>query len=494
MDNGILNNLQVGKTRWFSDLVDTAKISEARLSEPYKVARVVSYVFTQFDNGYSTSLDAITGGVGNVMVIDKQEYEWDVVMDTDRAVTIHWAKWEGQDINASNYQTILAGAGHTPILIAVEDKWFGPGAVIELDDRRYKLRVSGEPYQDGNLFVYTAYITDGQAASYVPGEFLLPGCQVSRLASAYEEYSEEADILNYNTNFKMRSFLSTVRISADITGHAYSEVMVIALKDPKSGKTSYLWADYQEWLLLREWYKRLERLMVYSTSNRNADGTFSLKGTNGRPVPMFAGVLQQIAPSNRRYYTELTAELLEDFLFDMSYNVLGTNERKFVALTGEMGMREFDRVLKEKAATMNMIDTKFVTGSGQNLTLGGQFQTYQMTGGIELTVKHFPVYDDRVHNRLLHPISGKPIESYRFTFLDCGRRDGEANIVKVVRKDRELVLWNTAGSVAPGEGYGKAVSSSRANAKDGYSIHVLGDVSIMIRDPRACGELIMAVA
>ena len=63
-----------------------------------------------------------------------------------------------------------------------------------------------------------------------------------------------------------------------------------------------------------------------------------------------AGLLQQIAPSNRRYYTELTAELLEDFLFDLSYNILGTNERKFVALTGEMGMREFDRVLKQKAA------------------------------------------------------------------------------------------------------------------------------------------------
>lgn len=50
-----------------------------------------------------------------------------------------------------------------------------------------------------------------------------------------------------------------------------------------------------------------------------------------------AGLLEQIAPSNRRYYTRLTAELLEDFLFDLSYNILGTNERKFVALTGEMG-------------------------------------------------------------------------------------------------------------------------------------------------------------
>nr|DAS01501.1 MAG TPA: hypothetical protein [Caudoviricetes sp.] len=29
--------------------------------------------------------------------------------------------------------------------------------------------------------------------------------------------------------------------------------------------------------------------------------------------------------------------MLEDYLFDLCYNMLGTNERKFVALTGEMG-------------------------------------------------------------------------------------------------------------------------------------------------------------
>ena len=87
------------------------------------------------------------------------------------------------------------------------------------------------------------------------------------------------------------------------------------MKDPKTGKKSYLWSDYQEWTALREWRKRCEKMMVYSKSNRNQDGTFSLKGTNGRPVYLPAGLLEQIAPSNRRYYTELTAELLEDFLF-----------------------------------------------------------------------------------------------------------------------------------------------------------------------------------
>lgn len=490
MENNILNNLQLYKGKWFSDLVDENMLTNALLVEPHKISNVISYVFGTKDDGYSTSLDFLTGGLGKTMVIDQREYEWSVMIDTDRAVNIRRAIFQGTEITADNADTVLAGIGNQPIILYLEDKWFGPGAILEFDDKEFQVRVSGAPYQDGTEWVYTCYVADGQAGSYIPGDLLLPGKQVSRLASAYEEYSEEADILNYNTQFKMRNHLTTVRLSYDITGSAYSTVLAIALKDPKTGKSSYLWADFQEWKALREWKKREERLLVYSKYNAKPDGTTDLMGTNGRPVYIGAGLLQQIAPANKRYYTELTPELLEDFLFDMSYNMLGTNERKFVALTGEMGMREFDRILKERASGFNLIDTKFITGSGQELTLGGQFTTYKMTNGIEMTLKHFPLYDNITYNRKLHPITGKPLESYRFTFLDFGTRDGEANIVKVARKNREFVMWNTSGSVAPGQGYGKAVNVVRSNAKDGYAVHFLGEVGIMLRDPRACGELI----
>lgn len=486
MDNNILNNLVLYKGKWFSDLIDTAKISAASQQNPYQVATVLSYVFGTKDSGYNTSLDMLTGGLGNVMTIDQPSWEWNVMIDADRAVTIRDAKWNGAAIS----DDITAGIGNTPILLWLEDNWFGPTAILEFDDKEYQVRVAGAPYQDGNLWVYTCFVADGQPSSYIPANLLKPGCQVSRLASAVEEYSEEGDILNYNTQFKMRNYLTTIRINYDITGSAYSTVMAIALKDPKSGKTSYLWADYQEWVAMREWYKRCERMLVYMKSNVNKDGSCNLKGTNGRPVFIGAGLLEQIAPSNKRYYTELTAELLEDFLFDLSYNVLGTNERKFVALTGEMGMREFDKILKEKIVQMNLIDTVFVTGSGDNLTFGGQFKTYKMTNGIELTLKYFPLYDDLTYNRKLHPVTLKPLESYRMTFLDLGRRDGEANIVKVVRKGREFVTWTVGGSVLP-SGYGKSINTLRSNGKDGYTVFYLGEMGIMLRDPRACGELIM---
>ena len=55
----------------------------------------------------------LTGGLGNVMTIDQPSFEWNVVIDTDRAVTIRDAKWNGAAISS----TSTAGLGNTPILL-----------------------------------------------------------------------------------------------------------------------------------------------------------------------------------------------------------------------------------------------------------------------------------------------------------------------------------------------------------------------------------------
>jgi hypothetical protein len=483
MQDSILNNLQLYRTKYFSDLVDENMLSNALMTKPYEVSTVLSYIFGRYEN---SSIDFLTSGLGKTVVTENRQYEWPVMIESDKAIIIHQAKWQGTTIATTD----TPGINGTPVQLWLAEKWFGTGAILEMDDKEFQVIVQGTPYQDGNDWVYTVVMADGNAASYIPPSLLAAGCQVSRLGSAYPEYSETADIVNYQTPFKLRNHLTTMRLSYDITGSAAASVMVIAMRDPKTKKTSYLWSDYQEWVALRQWYQTLDRELVYSKYNANADGTTDLMGENGRPIYIGAGLLQQISPSNKRTYTTLTATALEDFLFDLSYNILGTNERKFVALTGEMGMKELDRVLKAKASAYSLIDTHFVTGTGQNLTLGGQFTTYKMLNGVELTIKHFPLYDNINYNRKLHPVSGKPLESYRFTFLDFGNRDGESNITKVVRKGREMCQWYTGGSVAPGQGFATSINTLRSNAKDGYSVHFLSEQGIMIKDPTSSGELI----
>lgn len=292
MTNSLLNNLQLYRGKRFSDLVDENMISNALLTKPHEVSGLLSLVFGTKDDGISTAIDLITGGLGKTMIIDNREFEWSVMIDADHAVNIRWAKWNGNEITSSNFEEVTAGINGTPIYLGLEEKWYGTGAILSFDNVNFQVRVNDTPYQDGTTWVYECYVADGFAGSYIPGEFLLPGRQVSRLGSAYEEYSDQADIINYQTPFKMRNHLQTLRLSYDITGDAYSTVLAIALKDPQTGKSSYLWADYQYWIALREWKKREEKALLFSKSNRNADGTYGLRGTNGRPKFKISPILR----------------------------------------------------------------------------------------------------------------------------------------------------------------------------------------------------------
>ena len=125
MNNGLLNNLQLYRGRRFSDLVDENMISNALLTKPHEVSGLLSLVFGTKDDGVSTAIDLITGGLGKTMIIENREYEWSVMIDADHAVNIRWAKADGKEITSGNYADLTPGLNGAPIYIAMEEKWFG---------------------------------------------------------------------------------------------------------------------------------------------------------------------------------------------------------------------------------------------------------------------------------------------------------------------------------------------------------------------------------
>src|SRR4030042_3661350 len=86
MENNLLNTLQLYKTKCSSDLVDERMISNMLLTEPHKATSVISYIFGRFDQG--NILDYLTNGIGQTMTIENREYEWDVMIEHDKAVAI----------------------------------------------------------------------------------------------------------------------------------------------------------------------------------------------------------------------------------------------------------------------------------------------------------------------------------------------------------------------------------------------------------------------
>lgn len=475
-----VNNLQLYQGKKFAGLTDTNHLANAFLTEPEMVNNTLSFVF---GFKYKNPLSMFTGGLGRTRILNNREYQWRLIGDLERPIAIVR--------NLLNGNTTPGLYGQT-FQVVLAEKEFVSGEVLIPDNRDYPVIVIGDAVQDGDGFIYTLQLINPDKAAFIPVELLAPGKQFSKDYSAYEEGSSRSGITTYGSPFELRNHLTTQRKTREITGSAQTDVMAIMMKDPTSGKSSFLWADIQEWTFLAQWYRELDRSSLYSIYNANANGTVDLKGETGRPVYIGAGLRQQISPANKRYYTNLTENIIREFMLDLTYNVKGDGDAKFIAMAGWGFMDAFDRAMKESIKGWTLVDSKFVTGSGQDLTLGGQFKTYKGINGIEMTVVHQPLYDDPTHNRQLHPVTGRPVESYRATFIDYGMYNGESNIMKVAKKDRESVMWYTGGSTGPG-GHNNSASRLGSSTFDGYAVHVLAETGIMLQNPMSCGELILGV-
>ena len=54
------------------------------------------------------------------------------MIDSDHAVNIRWAKWNGQEITPSSISDgITPGVNNTPIYLGLEERWYGPKRNME---------------------------------------------------------------------------------------------------------------------------------------------------------------------------------------------------------------------------------------------------------------------------------------------------------------------------------------------------------------------------
>ena len=125
--NTLLNNLQLYRGRKFSDLVDENMISNALLTRPHEISGLLSLVFGTKDDGVSTAIDMITGGLGKTMTIENREYEWSVMVDQEKAVNIRRAQADGEEITSTAVENnqVTPGLNGAPIYIGLEEKAFG---------------------------------------------------------------------------------------------------------------------------------------------------------------------------------------------------------------------------------------------------------------------------------------------------------------------------------------------------------------------------------
>lgn len=479
-----VSKLQVRAQNDFKGLSETNNIAKAFLKAPEKVGAIMAYAF-----GYKSDnvINLLTGGLKNTEYINGSEYEWDLHSQTDKAIEISLAT-SGTQI----------GLGGVPFQLSFGVKWFDVTDVLVGDDGQTYVRIMSEPIQRGSSYVYTAQLVTANKEESIDPELLQVGARWSKEWSSVEENSVKGGAHGFTTPYKLRNVLTTLRKTVKVSREAAKTIMVIEMYSPEDpSKKTKLWAKLEEWTAMAKWYRELDASYLYSTMTKGDDNTISLTGENGRAVIQGAGMREQIAPANKRHYTKLTYEILDELLLDLSYaaNKWG-GEYNFLGLTGMMGMSEFDSAIKAYAKGNNITVTQngtFINGSGSELEFTGYFKKVTFMNNISLTMKRFPPYDDVERNRQLHPISQKPIESYRITILNFGQKDGEANICKMALKDSEMSMWTVAGSTDSAGGVASSLSVNRASGVDGYEMHFLSQSGIRIKNPLSCGELIYKV-
>lgn len=471
--------LQLHKLRALpSGMTESDHLSQAYLTEPERMDSVLAYAFgTQNE----TVLSMLTGGIGNTRFVSNREYTWDLHGQTERAVMVTGA------ITAGN-----VGLNGEPFRFKMEEGIFEVSDNLVSDDGT-QLRIS-EKVSNGIDFIYTAVLTDPDPTKFMNASQLANGARMSKDFSTVEEFSDKGGGTDYVAPMTLKNQLTTLRKHYAVSRSAATDVMVIELFS-EDGQSTKMWTKLAEWTALAQWYKEIDRSFIYTVYNKDSQGYVRLKGKNQRPVYHGAGIRQQISPANRLYYSKLTYDVIDEFLLDLSYNASrwGGNYN-FVALTGKMGIREFNKAVLERQSELGITITNsgtFITGTGDNLTFTGHFKKVEFLNGVSLTVKEFAPYDDKVRNRTLHPVTNKPVESYRFTILNFGTVKGKANIRKVAKKNSENAMWYVAGSTTPFGEVANSLSVMRSNGLDGYEVHMLAEVGIQIQDPTSCGEMIL---
>lgn len=480
-----ISDLQISQGNWHAGLTEANHLSTLFLTEPSVASTLVTRVYNKM-NDYKNALSFLTTGMGRTKELDNVIYRWPLMGDSEKAIVITVAQSTFNDGGAT------PGIMGSTFRVGVAEKWFTIGDIVIPDDSKYAMRIMEEVTQDstGN-YILTLQLLSRDPNLYIPQSLLDTGKELSKDYNLVEhDSSRTSGETHYATPFWMENVMSTHRKQYSVSGAAQQKVLVISLMNPNTNETTSTWVKYAEWEFWSQWMDEIERSLIYGKSNYNANnGTVNMRGASGNAVYSSAGLEDQIAPANKRYYTTLTERVLRDFMDTLSYNGTMDGPRNYVALCGRQFMNVFDIAMKDSSSKFNLVDSKFITGSGQELTLGGQFKTYVGLNGDTITLKECPLYNNMVRNRKLHPQTGRPVESYKATFINFKiGSGGESNILKVYHKGREMVTGYVAGMCSP---FGPAKNSMMANANDGYSFHAMSECGLMVKDPTDCGQLIL---
>lgn len=478
------NKFVVQQLPWHANMTELNHLGANLSAKPYAFEGTMKQLFSAYNIYASNPLSSLMFGMGAEKTITSLDWEWQLRGASEKPLVVVE--------NVEPAEKPL-GKGRTTFRIKLDQNWFVPGDVLTPlnGPKKYQVRIMEEVQRHGTGWVYTVRLKDDDFNATLPNIFVEPGQEWGKLFSEYEEAAEQSGSTQYSMPLSLTDHMNKFRKKYKVTDYAGQEVLAVKVPGP-DGKLYDSWIKLAEATFWKQWAREKEIALIYNRS------TNTVEGANGRPIRSFAGLQEKLEDSHIHYYSELSAKLIEEYVMDIFYGrtEVGSAARKIKVFTGEYGMLLFSRAMQDLMdkrgwfiANSNYSPIKQSPSgiSSNSYAIGYQFTKYVAHNGAEIEVVHMPLYDDRSLNRQIDPVTGFPVESMRFTFLDFSGENGSTNL-NLMKKANSFASWYVAGGYGP---FGPTKSGMAAHSGEYYEMHVSETFGLHLEDVTRCGELIL---
>lgn len=480
------DNIQ--KLRLYNDtfnpemMTDENSLANALLTEPDKIIPVLAHLSGKDDKRFPLSF--LTEGANRIKYVNDTEYDWPVIGRLNKVIAVAKTFYSNTDKPGINYGTFY---------VVFKERWFVKQDVIESPSANIQARIQSDPVKVAEGWKYELVLADATS----PDEYCFPeelsvGKLWGELYAPVAASGSRGNESPWIAPSKMRNQITHIRKSYAYEGNMPNKTTNVMFDIPGRGRTD-LWMPFEEFQHYLRWKEAKENLNWYSRYNRDKNGVINAPiDENGKPIPIGSGLLEQIP--NQDSYSILTANKLKNVVGDVFYGSTDSQNMNVMLFTGLGGLEEFDNAMKSEIASKSYIRDiggKFVTGSGRDMELGGFFTRYQHIDGHTVTVRHVPLFDHGVRAQKgdRHPKTGRPLESYRMVFVDMSTYEGQANVIQVSQKGREMVRAVVPGIAPLPSSFAGNATPFRASDKDEVSVHFMTASGIMIRRATNCIDL-----